>query len=614
MVRFSQLPFRLLFLLIFLVACAQTQDVTLLPPTKTPSAVARATATQTPTPTLTPSRTPTATSTATPTFTPTPTPTAPPLVINGSVGRVALAPPVAQTNAPCGIVDTFDFPLNPPDALNFSGGRDFGVYRSRYSKYHAGEDWWAVTGSSFGASVYSIGHGLVTYAEPEGWNRDKGVIIVQHTFADGATLLSFYGHLDPPSFLVTAGECVTRGQEIAAIGRPRGSPHLHFEIRTQSPYATLTGYWPEDPLLVGWLPPSVTIWGQRLMASPGVQWVLPPSTAGRQGIAIVGQTLVVLEDGELRGVGVADGHEYWRYKDFPEAIAAALDNQSRILYLADRAGQVQAFSLPDETGTSAPDRLWQTEIALFGTPRLMPLADGGLVLAVREQVKALSSEGNLLWATALPGQPMAWAVSPAGLLVSVTGSDNDQALWQLDAAGPHPWSVTFTGYPLVAREQLWLYSRQGVYQLDPEAQTATLVYALPDGLLSLSHATPLPDGGLLVAHVDSFDRRLLVLNGDGTLRWERSYEGMIQGEIEAVVQGEQVYLLGEAGSNNAVMLTVWALDMHQATVTPLFTGGSRSGLPENNWWFAAANHLLLNIGGGHLLSLDTTVAQNAATN
>lgn len=44
----------------------------------------------------------------------------------------------------------------------------------------------------------------------------------------------------------------------------------------------------------------------------------------------------------------------------------------------------------------------------------MPLADGGLVLAVREQVKALSSEGNLLWATALPGQPMAWAVSPAG--------------------------------------------------------------------------------------------------------------------------------------------------------------------------------------------------------
>lgn len=267
-------------------------------------------------------------------------------------------------------LDTFDFPLNPPDALNFSGGRDFGVYRSRYSKYHAGEDWWAVTGSSFGASVYSIGHGLVTYAEPEGWNRDKGVIIVQHTFADGATLLSFYGRRIPQFFGNSRGMCHPGVKRSPPLGGRVVHPIsiLKYAPNRPTPHSPVIGR--KTPCLS--VTPLRYHLGPTAKASPGVQWVLPPSTAGRQGIAIVGQTLVVLEDGELRGVGVADGHEYWRYKDFPEAIVAALDNQSRILYLADRAGQVQAFSLPDETGTSAPDRLWQTEIALFESPDSCP--------------------------------------------------------------------------------------------------------------------------------------------------------------------------------------------------------------------------------------------------
>jgi murein DD-endopeptidase MepM/ murein hydrolase activator NlpD len=100
-------------------------------------------------------------------------------------------------------VDVLDFPLDPPNGADASGGSDFGVFRSRYGKFHSGEDWWGVRGrQSFGEPVYAIGHGLVTYAEPEGWNRDKGVIIVRHIFDDGREVLSFYGHLDPPSVLL----------------------------------------------------------------------------------------------------------------------------------------------------------------------------------------------------------------------------------------------------------------------------------------------------------------------------------------------------------------------------------------------------------------------------
>ena len=34
-----------------------------------------------------------------------------------------------------------------------------------------------------------------------------------------------------PSVTLQAGQCVARGQQIAVLGRPRSSPHLHFEIR-----------------------------------------------------------------------------------------------------------------------------------------------------------------------------------------------------------------------------------------------------------------------------------------------------------------------------------------------------------------------------------------------
>ena len=71
---------------------------------------------------------------------------------------------------------------------------------------------------------YAIGHGRVVWAHPNGWGTDKGVIIIRHTFADGSAVLSFYGHMDPESVTLRAGECVVRGQHIANIGQPRTPP------------------------------------------------------------------------------------------------------------------------------------------------------------------------------------------------------------------------------------------------------------------------------------------------------------------------------------------------------------------------------------------------------
>ena len=86
------------------------------------------------------------------------------------------------------------------------------------------------------APVHAVAHGRVIYANPFGWGQvDRGVIIVRHTFPDGETKLSFYGHVQPETVTLRPGDCVVRGQEIAKVDKPRGRPHLHFEVRDHLP-------------------------------------------------------------------------------------------------------------------------------------------------------------------------------------------------------------------------------------------------------------------------------------------------------------------------------------------------------------------------------------------
>lgn len=611
-------PLILLALLILLLpACRQvdsgaTADLSLATAT-VPAGQATSPATTAATPTLPPTATSSPTSTPTPTVTPTPTATAVPLTISGDPRASRLTTPVPSGQAACGVVDILDFPLNPPEGENiFGGGGNFARYRSSVAKYHAGEDWWWGNGrnSSFGRPVHSIGHGLVTYAEPEGWNRDKGVIIIQHTFADGSTVLSFYGHLDPPSVTLKAGQCVTRGQQIAVIGRPRSSPHLHFEIRTQSPYAPLTGYWPEDPTTAGWLPPSQFIWNQRLSSAPGVQWVRPPvnrAVGGSKEVGVFnGDTLIILEGSTVVGLNLADGREQWRYDEGGLINNAALDTQRPLLYLSRHSGRLEAVSLLDTQGQTAAAPsfalLWEMELdPSFNTPILIPFPQGGVVVIARQWMNLLDADGQTRWTERTAVVPFAWASSDNQLFLSAIGLN---PLWRLDESGPRAWNAPAEGYPIVASGQAWLYSRDGLYRLDEATQTALLHYPLPSGSPTQGDAVALPDGGLLLAHSDRADSRLLAFNSDGSLRWERSYDGLVDGRVHLLAIGQVPYLIAQSGNDDNGILSLYAIDLLQGHLTHLFTGGSRTFVASETWMETADGRLLLNIGGGHLLSFD----------
>lgn len=118
--------------------------------------------------------------------------------------------------------------------------RCFGVKWTELT--HAGEDWFAPEQTP----VLSVADGKVVWATL-GSSFPGEAIIIEHELHDGSSIYSVYMHLAPnvpgkgttperKNILVTTGDTVTRGQQIAnglVDQRYRGEPniHLHWELR-----------------------------------------------------------------------------------------------------------------------------------------------------------------------------------------------------------------------------------------------------------------------------------------------------------------------------------------------------------------------------------------------
>ncbi|MCZ7669479.1 MAG: hypothetical protein M5U34_21020 [Chloroflexi bacterium] len=116
-----------------------------------------------------------------------------------------------------------------------------------------------------------------------------------------------------------------------------------------------------------------------------------------------------------------------------------------------------------------------------------------------------------------------------------------------------------SGYPLLNADAVWLYAADGLYRLNGETGD-TLLYALPSANLRLSHLSVLPDGGVLLAHTDAYDRRLIAFNGDGGLRWQVSLAALNEGKMQLVTTPTQSLLFTESSSGNDVQTNLYAID------------------------------------------------------
>ncbi len=130
------------------------------------------------------------------------------------------------------LADGFDYPVGKPNGDGYYKARGLRLATPR----HLGEDWNGKDGgnSDLGDPVYTIGHGLVTYAD-DARGRWGKVVIVRHAFREPRTgkvlcCQTLYGHLDRID--VQLGQLVKRGEQVGTIGTNRGMfpAHLHAEL------------------------------------------------------------------------------------------------------------------------------------------------------------------------------------------------------------------------------------------------------------------------------------------------------------------------------------------------------------------------------------------------
>lgn len=560
-------------------------------------------------PTATSTRHTTRTPTPTATQTPTPTATAPPAVISGDLRELLLSDAVRQSGAPCGFVDVLDFPLDAPHGATASGGGDFGRFRDRYDGFHTGEDW-RDGASSFGKPVYSIGHGRVTYAQPNGWGADKGVVIVQHTFRDGRRILSLYGHLDPPSVDLRAGQCTERGDLVGAIGDPRSPPHLHFEIRVHLPETPGPGYWSVDPSRAGWRPPSATIWNERAAALPGVHWTYLSSSEPLHVLGTIdGAVLVSSENGEVMAFDVDDGRILWVQKLSDTANNVLMDERGALVYVASAGGAIEAYdlsALEDRNSISPIDPAWSTELDGPGTYDLIPLPRGGLVAFSRSSMEAISDSGDLLWRAELTSGVTDWAQSEKALVFLVRDE-----VWLADEQGASQMIGLINGQSVVASEQPYIYTEDGVYQIEMESGSVELLFGLSNGFPRSGGLFEMPGGGVLIAHTDLDDKRLISIDKDGLLRWEVSITSLGARAVEFLTLNDEIYLMTQYDIGRSIGVDLFHVEAESGDLTRIFTGGTRSTSPKPAEIAAIGESIWIRITGVGLAALDPQVAFEA---
>ena len=561
-------------------------------------------------PTATSTRIFTRTPTPTASKTPTPTATAPAAVISGDLREPLLSDAVQQSGAPCGFVDVLDFPLDAPNGAMASGGGDFGRFRARFDGFHTGEDW-RYGASSFGKPVYSIGHGQVTYAQPNGWGADKGVVILQHTFRDGRRILSFYGHLDPPSVEIRAGQCTERGDLVGAIGDPRSPPHLHFEIRVHLPQTPGPGYWSIDPSRAGWRPPSATIWNERAAALPGIRWTHLDTASSLQPIGIIdGDLLAYSSNRDVMALDMESGRTQWSRTLPSVPNSVLLDAMGDIIYINRSGRPIEALSISELSGgnsDSPVEMIWTAKLESTGRHDLAPLPNGGLVAASRLGATAISHSGEELWREENLTGITDWVATGEGLILL-----DRNGIWLADAEGAELWTNSIAGQQVVVSDRPLVNTEDGVYILDLESRSLDLLLNLPSGFPRSGGLSEIPEGGVLVAHTDLDDKRLIAIDADGLLHWEHSIASLGARNVELLTLNDEIYMMAQYDIGRSTGIDLFHVDTESGDLTRIFSGGTRSTSSDPVEIAAVGDSIVISIMSVGLAAIEPQTALEAA--
>jgi murein DD-endopeptidase MepM/ murein hydrolase activator NlpD len=540
------------------------------------------------------------TATPTVTATPTATPTAPAVRLRDARPEIPQDPNPLGLIVRCGVADLFDYPLDPPDAETVTGGQDFGVYRQRYEGYHTGEDWWYERRSSLGKPIYSIGNGRVTYAAPYGWGDDLGTLVLEHILPDGRRQYSFYGHIDPESLTLRMGQCVARGEHVGLIGDPRSSPHLHFEIRSIFADSPGPGYWSIDPARSGWLPPSWTIEFSRYRADQRVAWWRALGSTGARTLGWLDEDVLLFQEGsDLVALELTSGVELMRYLMEGEDIRAALEFNTGQLYRYDDSGSLQAMTIEVSTATNprqiaVGEAFWNASIEDTGANELLPLK-GGVIVLGRETWRAYNLAGRRGWTAASETEVRNWVTHGYEVIIVTSGEGGD--LWTLNQQGAQSWKAGISGDLFLINTVPYLFSSEGLFRLNGETRKLQELISWSGAQLDHASLVGLMDGGILLLQKDYFDQRLLRLDAQGVMLWERSIAALEADDAQLINCGGETWLLTEEELRSSVKARLHRLD-EEGQADEVFQTLIREEFKEtSNALCIHETSLLLSLGG-----------------
>ncbi|MGQ9908357.1 MAG: peptidoglycan DD-metalloendopeptidase family protein [Candidatus Flexifilum sp.] len=384
-----------------------------------------------------------------------------------------VAPVLTGAQGQCPPVNAVVFPLDaaPPVLV-----QDFAAQNARFhGRFHTGQDWIGSGPVTLGMPVRAAAAGRVTFSSPTAWGRDGGVIIIEHTLPDGATVYTMYGHLTdafgqafPPAFT-----CVEAGQIIGAVADVRPAPHLHWEARTAGSDRPGAGYSWRHPAAEGLLNPAQWLTHIATALDRAFRWRAALAGIVAPPVLLPGSDLIALSeaDGQGQVIGLSyDGRILWRYT--PERRAAALipyQSAAAILYADGTAQRVGLDGRPEAIGAlpgpvtgrafavggriyvelagglsafAADLRgpLW-TLADLRGVSDVVASADGRIlgVMAARPTGRVdlfvVEAGTGAVIDRALLREPGALAPAPGGGLIAYTRG----GLWQIDERGV--WSL-----------------------------------------------------------------------------------------------------------------------------------------------------------------------------
>jgi murein DD-endopeptidase MepM/ murein hydrolase activator NlpD len=470
----------------------------------------------------------------------------------------------AQLAGPCGAVDALDYPIEPL----VPGYDDFGLFRRRFGGNHLGVD---IGFNRWGAPVVAAMRGQVRYADPAGWDTEKGVVILAHTMPDGSLVYSVYGHMEQTDtiFFPDVGDCVERGQVIGAVGWPsRGRPHLHYEIRSVFLNDGGPGYTAGNPLAEGWFNPLdfTALWRARL--NPAfLGYVSFDMVAGLPPVQLESGAYAIASDDTISVV--------WP----PNQVLWRVRADSAINGLAALPGdRVVAHAQSGQTLTLGNGRyvaVWSVNaadrpFAVLGERLIFVMPDGGLT--------AYDPAGTQLWS--LPGTSSEIGYfGQNGDYLALAAHSSPEVVWrQINQDGQVVSETTLPAAPVVTPlpDNQWLLLVNHDLRLLPaevDTSPATIGLAAGPG----SRMTRDEAGNTYLYLADS-QHTLLAVNADGATRWQITYPRQVNFDspLLAVGSGCLLYSLDSDG-----MLNIFRADDGQLlNQLQLYAGGTRNGRPQ----------------------------------